>query len=57
MGLCDWLAALCEVKAEWKSASMRLGAQCVTILGELWMLVWSAEWLDSLASVSTKLSV
>jgi len=40
------------LRVEWKSVTMPSGAQCVMTSGELLMLVWPVNSLDSLQQVT-----
>ena len=51
MELCVWLMDLCRVQAEWRSASMECGEQCVMITGIAMMPVLCADNWDFLDQV------
>ena len=52
MEVSDLLEELDHKKDVWRFAWTTGGAQCVMMLGELWMLVWPADSLDTLHTVS-----
>ena len=48
----DWLEGLYQMKVVWKFVITTHGAQCVIMVGMLWMPTWPADNLDTLDTVS-----